>query len=401
MTNRYNSYNTELKIDVLNQILYSNVEVNYICSLPSTTVLNFYIHKDMEIEEIQCDRTMLYMVEKETEEWSPFVLESKRVKLTFIQEIYEHQTIKINFKYKGHINIVTDYGLNRLTKDWIELGIYTPWFPLSEQIEQALFHVTIQIDNDYKVINAKKIGEHSVITQLEPNSDCPIIASNCFQCKESFYENMSVHVYFTEERFKDLALKLSDYTVSILDYYQRFGAIDSQELSIVIAPREDGGGYCRTGLIVLTADAEVSEIEYFKFVAHELAHLWWCKVKNSNTWEDWLNESFAEFSALLVLRNTFGLDEYNKIITAFKKMTKSIPPIIGLDRQDENARLVLYMKGPIMLSKLEKHIGELKFEQLLSAIHTSNIDTTDRLIEKLYEITNQETRDYLIDLLHQ
>ena len=400
MNNQCNLYNADLDIDVVNQFLYSNVEVNYICNLPSTTVLNFYIHKDMEIEEIKCDRTMSYEVGKEIAEWSPFVLESKLVKLIFTQPINENQTININFKYNGHINIVTRYGLNRLTKNWIELGIYTPWFPLSENFEQALFNVKVQINDEYIVINSKKHGGYSVITQTEPNYDCPIIASNSFKCKKSINENINADVYFTEDRYNDLAQKINDYTVSILNYYQRFGMIDNQELSIVIAPREDGGGYCRTRLIVLIPDADTSEVEYFKFVAHELAHLWWCKVKNTNTWEDWLNESFAEFSALLVLRDTFGVEEFNKIIDIYNQKIKSIPPIMGIDREDENARPVLYMKGPLMLFKLEKSIGESKFMQLLNEVHTSKIDTTDKFLKKLNEITNQETRDYFTKLLN-
>lgn len=54
-----------------------------------------------------------------------------------------------------------------------------------------------------------------------------------------------------------------------------------------------------------------------------------------------------------------------------------------------------------MLSKLEKGIGEARFKQLLCAVYTSNIDTTDKLVEKLCELTNQETRDYFVSLLKQ
>lgn len=237
MNNKYNFYNANLKIEVENQFLYSNVIVNYKSNLSSTKVLNFYIYKDIQIENITCDKKMRYEVGNEKIEWSPFVLESKLIKLLFDEPIYENEIININFKYKGHINIVTQYGINRLTKDWIELGIYTPWFPLSKKLEQALFNVKVQISDGYRIINSKVIGGYSIINQLIPNSDCTIIASKGFKCVKSNIENLNVNVYFTENKYNDLAQKISDYSINILNYYKRFGQIDSQEISIVIAPR--------------------------------------------------------------------------------------------------------------------------------------------------------------------
>ena len=50
-------------------------------------------------------------------------------------------------------------------------------------------------------------------------------------------------------------------------------------------------------------------IVYFKYIAYELAHLWWCK-SNPNSWEDLLNESFAEYSVRMELRKVFGEVKY-------------------------------------------------------------------------------------------
>lgn len=119
---QYNVYNADLKIDVENQFLYSDVILGYKCILPGTKALDFYIYNGMEIEDITCDRPIRYEIGKETARWSPFVLESKLIKILFDEPIYENEIVKINFKYKGRINIVTQYGINRLTKDWVELG---------------------------------------------------------------------------------------------------------------------------------------------------------------------------------------------------------------------------------------------------------------------------------------
>lgn len=59
------------------------------------------------------------------------------------------------------------------------------------------------------------------------------------------------------------------------------------------------------------------------------------------------------------------------------------------------------MKGPLILNELEKCIGKEKFEELLNEIHISKVDTTEKFLDKLYEITNQETKNKINMLLIQ
>lgn len=379
MDEQYSNYNIDVKIDVENQLLYSNTTINYYCNMPITSMLNFYIYKDIIIEDINCDRIMTYEVDEKIAEWNPFVLESKCIKLVFEEPVLQSERIKIDFKYKGTIGISTLYEVNRLTKELVELGIYAPWFPLSEGMELAIFDVNIRINEGYQVINARKYQDCFQIHQIVPCNDCTILASNSFKRISCYQENTNIDIciYYTEDSQKDTAQKISEYSKKILNIYKKFGQIENYTLSIVIAPRENGGGYCRPGLIVLMPnDNEEDEIDYFKFVAHELAHLWWCKSKNTDTYEDWLNESFAEYSALLALKEVFGNEAFNNKIQMYEQITKNMPPIMNIDRGSDKAHKVLYMKGPLIINKLMKNIGKEKFEQLLSEIYVSNIDTT-------------------------
>ncbi len=393
------TYDVTLKVEVENQFLYSDVKLNYRCSVTSANELKFYIYKDIEVEHIICDRAMNYNVSTQVAKCNPFVLESKLIKLTFVEYLYEGDIISLNFKYKGRINIVTQYGINRLTKDWIELGLYTPWFPLTEKLERALFNTRIYIDDGYEIINAKKSGNYSVLEQLIPHADCTIIASKWFKNESYHNEEINVNVYYNDDDHLNWAKQVISYACIILNKYKRFGKIDNQELSLVIAPREDGGGYCRPGLIVLTPKNNFeNELDYFKFIAHEFAHLWWCNCRNTNTWEDWLNESFAEYSALIVLREVYGEEKFDDYIEIYNESTKDLPPIKNLDRKHAKAYQVLYKKGPVLLNNLEKNIGREKFTELLSKVYACNIDTTENFLEKLCETTNKVDKE-LFELL--
>ncbi len=133
---QHSIYDIDLKIDVDKQYLYSNVKLDFYSNVPSTNVLKFYIHKDIKIDRVTCNRGFRYEVEEQVADWSPFILESKLMKLSFDEPILKGEKLEINFIYEGHLNIVTKYGINRLTEDWIELGMYTPGFHYMKVLEK-------------------------------------------------------------------------------------------------------------------------------------------------------------------------------------------------------------------------------------------------------------------------
>ncbi|MDT8401169.1 MAG: hypothetical protein RQ743_05700 [Bacteroidales bacterium] len=59
------------------------------------------------------------------------------------------------------------------------------------------------------------------------------------------------------------------------------------------------------------ADYYDSRIGYARYPAHEISRLWWLRA-DANTWEDWLNEGFAEYTALVVLRELYGKEYFEE-----------------------------------------------------------------------------------------
>jgi len=134
---------------------------------------------------------------------------------------------------------------------------------------------------------------------------------------------------------------------------------------------------------------DTSVISYEKYFAHEFAHLWWYKA-NVNTWEDWLNESFAEYSALMIIRKKHGYEAFYNIIERKRETIEDTPPIWGLDRMGEDTEIVhqvLYDKGPIILYEMENIIGRKDFVKFCNKLITNNISSNSELLE-LLETTN-------------
>lgn len=400
MEENYNRYDIDLKIDMSNKFIFVIAKLSYNCKLENLSELKLYIHKDLYVECITCNKNITYEIDTTISDWCPFIWESKLIRISFNEKIYVNENIDFIFKYSGYIDIISPYSVNRLTNNRIELGLYTPWFPLTDNMEQALFNISIGIDKDYKVINSKKQGNNLILYQKIPSFDCTILACKDFKYLKNTACEVAIEIYYMDEKYKNLANEINEIPTKAIQKYIEFGNVKTEKYSIVIAPREDGGGYCRPELIVVTPYDEFEDnINYFKFIAHELAHIWWNKA-NTNSWEDWLNESFAEYSALIALRDNFKQEDFDKIISSYKEKSKNLLAIRNLSRADENAHKVLYIKGALVLNKLENRVGKVKFKELLQKTHINKINTTDEFLDIVENICNKELRDFLDVLLN-
>ncbi len=133
------------------------------------------------------------------------------------------------------------------------------------------------------------------------------------------------------------------------------------------------------------------KVSFKKGMAHEIAHLWWHGAP-ADSWEDWRNESFAEFSALLEVRRLFGDEQYLSLIEKYSAETKDAPPIWGINRGHEAAYKALYRKGAILLHDLSQAIGANKFLEFCRALLSSRPDNTKGLLDILASITSKGVR---------
>lgn len=99
---------------------------------------------------------------------------------------------------------------------------------------------------------------------------------------------------------------------------------ETGKLQFVFVPRTNGASYSRLGFAVINAGS--SDEGRFSTLAHEIVHFRWAGAKTS-TWEDWLNKSFAEHSALMVFEEKYGADKFIERFAKFESMSKDSYPI--------------------------------------------------------------------------
>jgi len=119
-----------------------------------------------------------------------------------------------------------------------------------------------------------------------------------------------------------------------------------------------------------------------------------------------MNEGFAEYSALLVVRELFGREAFERRLSDKVANIQSTTPIWGFDRNDRSTQekrdeieKILYSKGPVLLNKLEVKIGKENFIELCRSLVANNISTTDGFLEILGNLEEDEVKIWFETLL--
>jgi hypothetical protein len=194
--------------------------------------------------------------------------------------------------------------------------------------------------------------------------------------------------------------------IDTLDFMtEEFGPTPIRNLAITPIPGGFGQGF--PGLVYLSTLAyldpgqrppqlrERSEATFFSDLleAHEVAHQWWGNMVVPVSYhDDWLIESLANYSALLLLERKKGskaldtvLDDYRNHLlskTAGGGSLESAGPIVWGYRLESSLapdawRTVTYEKGTWIIHMLRRRLGDEKFLSLLREIcsHHRSIST--------------------------
>lgn len=402
-------YKLDVKIDPREQHLESSLQCNYIHPQATADSIVFLLYKYFAIQSLEGENIRDYHFDTTSASPFPFTPKAGRLVLRLKKPMAQDERINFSIKYAGNIEPDSDWKINRITEDWVELGMYAPWFPFNPELKDLAFEVGVKTAGDYKVVGNGSVYNKNGSWQITNNmagNDIIIAASREMKQIEASGDDFSLHLYSaagTEDSTMHDILAANQ--IIFKNYIKWFGKTPGpSSLSILITPRETNGGYARKGLIVLS---KLNDKYYFRakpgymvYFAHELAHLWWLNAP-VDSWEDWLNESFAEYSALISLREVLGESEFASRIKKKAEGIEALPAIRGIKRNDDMAYQVLYNKGCYYLYELEQEIGRGKFLQLMRLIFTNRVNSTDRFLEILSSNYGQQAAARFNDKLNR
>ena len=406
-------FDIKVKLNPESQYLDISALLHLNTDEPLPDTLNFSLHKQFKIRQISGNGVHDYKFDIGAPPVSVFMRDARPLKIILNKNADRHKPLDILFKYDGTITEWTENSANVVTKDWVELGMYLPWFPSGFILGYFTYEIEAECDPVYQL---RSYGNYAMengkwyFKRTIPDFDINLVASKNLKTMKK--ESGGYRIFFHYESLLDKnADSLSNDLALILDYYSTWFGRDKKgdDFTVIQSAREKGGAYARKGLIAasnLTDERFINEHEkIISGLGHEAAHFWW-NMAPAFSWEDWLNESFAEYSILLVIKQMFGIDAYNKWITKKSELIENVPPIWGFDRNNfrdsEGPDIIqtnLYDKGPVLLHQLSNRIGEEEFLLLCKEMVRTRVSNTESFLMSLEKNHGSKIKNWFEDLL--
>jgi hypothetical protein len=325
--------------------------------------------------------------------------------LNFAESVQPGEVIEIEFSYGGQITQWPEWSANVMGPEWTEIGLYFPWFPFNFDLGTFTYDLEVVSEPGYSLISPGQIRTTDSgwsIACPHPTNDLIVCLATDVDVHTAELGHSMLRIYHFDRPQAVLEALSQDIRAIVQAYNHWYGPVQ-QGLCVVESRRERGGGYGRIGGIFLggfDGEAYLAKREgYNRYLAHEIAHQWWHSA-TSSSWEDWLNESFAEYSALAVIRLEFGVESFNQRLDEKRSASTDTAPIWGFDRDaDPDAEAILYSKGPVLLFMLEERMGRPAFQSLCAKVFLARVDSSVDYLELLEAEAGQATRRWFAELL--
>ena len=242
------------------------------------------------------------------------------------------------------------------------------WYPM--EFDADLCEVEVQVGKEWRVIGAEYLEEKDVWLYRQTSEiDCNIIGV----CKEKYFvmEDEELSLFFPDERMRD----------KVEPYYRGYHENDKMgKMTLFFLPDigEDCGGYKRDGLIVFTAVKEdiPSALHH---IAHELAHSY-AMGADCYSWEDWLNETHAEWNALLY---ELEKDEAFFECCLTKTRERYGDRKLALKENGEEHQEFVHEVGVLVYEKIYRRYGADSIRTILRTFDHLSEKSTAKLLETL------------------
>lgn len=384
----YGKITGEINLSLKEEKISAKLKYDYVAVNEPETEIKFYFDGSFNFSKVKCRNCQSFKFDREAKPLPTLTIILK-------ETLPKDGRLSIEIDYDGSLK-----DMFNKEHSFLELGLDWFWYPVHRNIGQVnfLYRLNVKTDvPDYQLVsngNTTRKGKGWLIESKVPDYDINIVLSN-----DLLFKNYNQNGYDLQVVAKNLPEATSTILLNnikdTLDFFNAtFGTGSPQrEVTAVIRPFQgtDGqGGYFRKGYFILP---KIENAEDFFFpVAHELAHSWWIGANQQNAW---LNESFAEYSAMLATRKLKGMTDFNKILEKKKKLNVNLPPIYNFDRTKNRQQtpMVLYVKGTLKLHELENDLGEEKFMGFLKKILSEKVVETDKLVELLAKFSSSEVAD--------
>jgi len=238
-------YQIDLSLVPSDKLIEARVDLKFYPQEDNLKDVVFYLHKQFSIKEVNGRLVSGFHFDREGKSPASYFPEGRSVKIQFSRPLRKEESTTLHFVYEGVITEWPSWSANVITKDWVEIGLYLPWFPYNEEYGDFTFKVKVKIDPQFQVCSygqAKKSGPVWTVCWNNPTNDIVIMASKEMKSITLHEQDFLVNVYYVTLQEKTAKQMAEDLYATMTLFKSWFGGNKSNAISLVESARERGGG---------------------------------------------------------------------------------------------------------------------------------------------------------------
>lgn len=389
-------YQGDVSLQPSTGVVTEALMIHFVAPVEGASQIELYLNADIKVGALSCPQCIGYR-EGAVDPRS----NARPVIIGLRRSLKGGEGKHIRFTCGGTLTNVSS-DTNSFSPTWVELSIDSGWYPYELENRDFRYKLHVKIDTAYKVSgNAGISGGKGnwYFQQNTPTFDIDVVAAPNWKTTVVHTNSLRVRILAVNVPPRAIEKFAKTASATARTYSEWFGNAAAHDLTLILNPREDGSSYSRPGYVSLAYSKDPTQADRLTFnLAHEVAHFWWLGAP-ATTWENWLNESFAEYSALMYARKSEGDDSFKNLMLQRVERSKGEPAIWGIDRKSPRYAIVIYAKGAVRLQQLEEMLGADKFRSFLAMILRKHIKSTGGLLDELQAESSVEVRQRFERLL--
>lgn len=376
------------------QTLAARLTYTYLAADTVEPAIRFYLNGELQVTSLSCGVCKSYAFDRQAKPLPTIIVELAR-------PLRPRERVVIKVEYHGPLTEA--YSREHA---YLELGLDNCWFPVHPRSGAYRFDYRLSVRTDapdQQLVSNGRVTRRRggwLVQSVVPDIDIDLVMSPGLRSVAYQEEGYDLRIVSTNISDDESAALMRELRQALAYLNELLGADDPiRQVTAVVRPfsREGQGGYARLGYFVMTKGWNTQGLSY---IAHELAHRWWSQADRKNAW---LNESFAEHTAMMAVRSIRGQEAFAADLAEKKKRSDGLPPIYGFDRtvNPRQSPAVLYNKGPVVLNELEAQLGETRFAVFLQHAAAARVKDTDALLDVLARVSSREVADAFLSRLKQ
>jgi aminopeptidase N len=302
---------------------------------------------------------------------------------------------ELTIEYSGNITgDITKYN-NGIYADFIILTDYAPWFPTPAIDFKVTVRSYIDSVDSFRFLNSR----YDEAQKNWTHEGRMIIGIQNHKIETAKHGESEFFVIYFDPEEREAAQMHVQLSLECLQFYEDEllnRELPPKQVGFVRPsnPINNGWGFIREGITVFGGKLSENENDAAYSIAHEMGHIW--STGAPLNWEDWLNESFAEYGALLFLEKHLGEQEYESRISQLIKTNnahysnESIKPV-----DNEQRSMSVHTKGAIVLDQMRKSFGRSTVTKTLRCFDQLLTKNTARLLGKIKNAGMSDVADWL------